>query len=382
MTARLKLLCVHPGPLLYSKVFLRLEPLGLELVAAAARRAGHAVRLIDLQVEPLRPFDRLLSDWRPDVIALACNYLANIPEIVDLAKRAKTLCPDAFVFAGGHSVSFIGGGSPRPRRPARSTASSRARARRRCRFCWTPSLPADAISRTYRGRCSPAARGRRPLRRRPGRSSSRARPAAQPTQVLPRPDGSVRLDRVLPRLPVGLRLLQRLDLLRPQLPHQEPGGCGRGTGAASRARHLHRRRRRLHPRRARACHRRSDRPPRPEESATTSRPAPTCCCATRRCSGSGATSGWSSSSSASRRSTRTASAASASASPWGRTSRRWSSPARSASTSRSTSSPSRLGPRPLPRHPRVVPGDPRDRQHQRQHALSRHRAVAHAGGRA
>ena len=41
MTARLKLLCVHPGPLLYSKVFLRLEPLGLELVAAAARRAGH-----------------------------------------------------------------------------------------------------------------------------------------------------------------------------------------------------------------------------------------------------------------------------------------------------------------------------------------------------
>ena len=106
MTARLKLLCVHPGPLLYSKVFLRLEPLGLELVAAAARRAGHAVRLIDLQVAPLRLFDRLLSDWRPDVIALSCNYLPNIPEIVDLAKRVRRLLPDVFVFAGGHSVSF------------------------------------------------------------------------------------------------------------------------------------------------------------------------------------------------------------------------------------------------------------------------------------
>ncbi len=30
---QLKVLFVHPGPLLYTKVFLRLEPLGLELVA-------------------------------------------------------------------------------------------------------------------------------------------------------------------------------------------------------------------------------------------------------------------------------------------------------------------------------------------------------------
>ncbi len=37
----MKALFVHPGPLLYTKVFLRLEPLGLELVAEAARRAGH-----------------------------------------------------------------------------------------------------------------------------------------------------------------------------------------------------------------------------------------------------------------------------------------------------------------------------------------------------
>nr|WP_312746442.1 hypothetical protein [Candidatus Nitrospira neomarina] len=36
---------------MYTKIFLRLEPLGLELVAGAARQAGHDVRLIDLQVE-------------------------------------------------------------------------------------------------------------------------------------------------------------------------------------------------------------------------------------------------------------------------------------------------------------------------------------------
>jgi magnesium-protoporphyrin IX monomethyl ester (oxidative) cyclase len=34
---------------MYSEVFLRLEPLGLELVAAAALCDGHKVRLIDLK---------------------------------------------------------------------------------------------------------------------------------------------------------------------------------------------------------------------------------------------------------------------------------------------------------------------------------------------
>jgi hopanoid C-3 methylase len=48
----MKLLFVHPGPLLYTNVFLRLEPLGLELVAEAARRRKHSVRLIDLQGAP------------------------------------------------------------------------------------------------------------------------------------------------------------------------------------------------------------------------------------------------------------------------------------------------------------------------------------------
>ena len=52
----MKVLCVHPGPLMYTKIFLRLEPLGLELVAAAVRAAGHEVRLIDLQVESHRAF--------------------------------------------------------------------------------------------------------------------------------------------------------------------------------------------------------------------------------------------------------------------------------------------------------------------------------------
>src|SRR5947209_7021833 len=102
----MKVLGVHPGPLMYTKIFLRLEPLGLELVSQAVWRAGHEVRLIDLQVESHRALFRLVESWRPDVIAFSCNYLANIPEIVELAKKLKARLPRTVICVGGHSASF------------------------------------------------------------------------------------------------------------------------------------------------------------------------------------------------------------------------------------------------------------------------------------
>src|SRR6201982_2444133 len=102
----MKTLFVPPGPLLYTNVFLRLEPLGLELVAEAARRARHSVRLLDLQVESHADYDRMIAEWQPDFIAFSCNYLANVPEIVDLAQRNKTVLPHCFICVGGHSASF------------------------------------------------------------------------------------------------------------------------------------------------------------------------------------------------------------------------------------------------------------------------------------
>src|SRR5207244_5910379 len=101
-----RFLGVHPGPLLYSKIFLRLEPLGLELVAQAARRGGHTVRLIDLQVEDHAAFFRLVDSWRPDVVAFSCNCLANVPAMVDMAKTTKARQPETFVCVGGDSASF------------------------------------------------------------------------------------------------------------------------------------------------------------------------------------------------------------------------------------------------------------------------------------
>jgi hopanoid C-3 methylase HpnR len=103
----MRVMLVHPSALMYSEIFLRLEPLGLERVAAAARDAGHEVRVVDLQVLPRRVLDRELREFAPEALGVSLNYLANIPEAIELARQAKEASPGCFVFFGGHSVSFI-----------------------------------------------------------------------------------------------------------------------------------------------------------------------------------------------------------------------------------------------------------------------------------
>jgi hopanoid C-3 methylase HpnR len=102
-----KLLLVHPSALMYSKLFLRLEPLGVETVAQAARQAGHDVRLMDLQVFGHDDLRQELAAFQPDAVGFGVNYLANVPEVLDLAREIKDARPATFVFMGGHSVSFI-----------------------------------------------------------------------------------------------------------------------------------------------------------------------------------------------------------------------------------------------------------------------------------
>src|SRR5260221_2409340 len=102
----MKLLAVHPSCLMYSKIYLRLEPLGLELVAAACRDAGHDVEIIDLQAETHRDYFRVIDQWQPDAVAFSCNYMANVHEIIDLAKETRSRLPKCLIVVGGHSASF------------------------------------------------------------------------------------------------------------------------------------------------------------------------------------------------------------------------------------------------------------------------------------
>lgn len=103
----MRTLFVHPSSLMYSEIFLRLEPLGLERVASAARAAGHRVRIVDLQVFSHEELSAELREFAPEAVCFGVNYLANIPEVLDLAKLIKRLLPGCLVIVGGHSVSFI-----------------------------------------------------------------------------------------------------------------------------------------------------------------------------------------------------------------------------------------------------------------------------------
>jgi hopanoid C-3 methylase HpnR len=102
----MKTLCVHPSGLMYNEIFLRLEPLGVELIAASLRRAGHDVRLLDLQASSRNDFLRLLRDFRPDAVLIGMNYLANVPEVIELCRLTKERSPGALTCVGGHSASF------------------------------------------------------------------------------------------------------------------------------------------------------------------------------------------------------------------------------------------------------------------------------------
>jgi hopanoid C-3 methylase len=103
----MRVLLVHPSALMYSEIFLRLEPLGLERVAAALLADGHDVRLMDLQVYRQSDLERQVAAFQPEAVGFSLNYLANVPEVVSLATWLKTVLPECLVFAGGHSVSFV-----------------------------------------------------------------------------------------------------------------------------------------------------------------------------------------------------------------------------------------------------------------------------------
>lgn len=103
----MRLLLAHPSCLVYSEIFLRLEPLGLERVAGAARQAGHEVRVVDLQVLSRADLAAELASFCPAAVGISLNYLANVPAAIEIAAAAKAAVPGCFVFFGGHSVSFI-----------------------------------------------------------------------------------------------------------------------------------------------------------------------------------------------------------------------------------------------------------------------------------
>lgn len=79
--------------------FFRVEPLGLEYLAAALRREGHAVEIRDLRL------GAALGRDRPDLVGISCIHTLDVPEARALARRVKARWPGAFVMVGGHAAA-------------------------------------------------------------------------------------------------------------------------------------------------------------------------------------------------------------------------------------------------------------------------------------
>jgi hopanoid C-3 methylase len=83
--------------------FFRVEPLGLEYVAAALGAEGHEVRIADLRFGPR--LSRLLYAFRPRVVGIACSHTVDVPAVLGVAKEVRRVAPGVFTLAGGHAAS-------------------------------------------------------------------------------------------------------------------------------------------------------------------------------------------------------------------------------------------------------------------------------------
>jgi hopanoid C-3 methylase len=83
--------------------FFRIEPLGMEYVAAALEARGHSTTIVDLRFG--RSLEHYVKAARPGVIGIACMHALEIDDAQALAVRARRASPRATIIVGGHAAA-------------------------------------------------------------------------------------------------------------------------------------------------------------------------------------------------------------------------------------------------------------------------------------
>ncbi len=87
--------------------FFRVEPLGLEYVAAALSARGHAPAIVDLR------FGHSVSAWvretRPRMVGISCMHALEYDRIIETARQVRRASPESFILAGGHAAAAFPG---------------------------------------------------------------------------------------------------------------------------------------------------------------------------------------------------------------------------------------------------------------------------------
>ena len=82
--------------------FFRIEPLGLEYIAAALEARGHEVALVDLRFG--RPVEHYLRE-RPGLIGIAAMHALETENVLELAGRIRRVAPATPLIVGGHTAA-------------------------------------------------------------------------------------------------------------------------------------------------------------------------------------------------------------------------------------------------------------------------------------
>ena len=87
--------------------FFRVEPLGLEYVAAALRQRGHEPTIVDLR------FGHSIRSWirktRPSVVGISCMHALEYDQILAVAREIRRAAPETFILVGGHAAAAYPG---------------------------------------------------------------------------------------------------------------------------------------------------------------------------------------------------------------------------------------------------------------------------------
>ena len=83
--------------------FFRIEPLGMEYIAAALEARGHRVSLIDLRFGA--PVETHIRSLRPDVVGIAAMHALETDDVLALASRVRAFARGVPVIIGGHTAA-------------------------------------------------------------------------------------------------------------------------------------------------------------------------------------------------------------------------------------------------------------------------------------
>ena len=83
--------------------FFRIEPLGMEYIAAALERRGHTATIADLRFG--RSVEHYLRSERPGLVGIAGMHALETDDVIELAARVRRASADVPILIGGHTAS-------------------------------------------------------------------------------------------------------------------------------------------------------------------------------------------------------------------------------------------------------------------------------------